>query len=1759
MQNEIIDIQFLRSLAPFTNRATAISKLQSLTWSVGKPAVATYKVGSETRGLLAIGIADGVGKCRILADDEDFQTLKVYTEALNKKVDDYIEVTDAWKEVVDAWRSVTDDRLVELEGKSHVQNTDTGTTSPTFQVDSTSNGPKLKGKGGDLELRNAGDTDYAGLTLGNITIKGNVTQEGDTFISQAETVEINDNLLLINKGEVGAGVTKGIAGIEIDRGTLPNYQIVFDESDKRFKAGEVGNIWPLALRDEEVNMVDGMFVTWDSTTKRLKTTNIVPYNRPLSFKLDPEIADSTMKMRFGSGGLELSMDEADSILSAIPEIDRDGTKYSVITTNTNGIILGDYSGSNDEFILDIKNSSFINPKLDKDVIMGGKNAYFMYYSHRMGSPNRIVASCDVKAPSFYRVSDSSEVLYHADIIDDLVTGGTSKVLSAEQGKILSTKVNEIGDTYLPLSAGSGKHVTGDLYLDQKIYMKTLKPIYVQDSKGNYMQVLQGATLDGEEVIQLGASSKIRVESVTDFSKAVKFKDTVTLGTNSKLYYEVSSSSSRTILDPAGGNIVLGNVNVQDMKFSTAEGKDLYHLEGTTPYKIWTAHSFDPDSKANRVNPVVEQTLTLNTSTTGYKVKLGVDDTGYPGMFVSTQAGVSKSSLYYSPKSDALEIFTGTQSGEIATQNWVIDQVPTIFYARGFEVRKLNAAVNLDSDLLYGGAAANYSDLTYWTNAPEGFSYGTVYQLGLQDYTNLNAQLAFDIIHTSDTDQKTNHLWFRTSGKAGYGVAGWKRVVTADELEGYVPSGDLTNYYTKTQSDARYWTKTELVDPATKSGNNTFTGTNSFTAGKFNVGPFNVTATGSLLIDMVNTGGWERSIMWSNNSAPASRIRFGSYGNADVAEFAWIGVGDVQYNTAQYRFYGTSMRVPSVWSLDDAGGNALVWTQSTQLAHFGRAMGTTKIRSGNVDLIHTKGTTDYKILDESNWESIIPNARWTYGFVGMQVGSGNQDLNTILNGDDNIKALLNYYQIGALTNAPTGMGYGSVFQLYTNAFTSYGSEVLKPQLAFDVNHNVAGSTRYMYFRTPNNLGYGDSSNWKRVVTADENVAALSLDSNGYPALVGLGGTSYNYTRVTGSGLLPNVAVSIANGGVSTLGTASWAFKDAYIANVSANRYLFGNTGVDFRLDTNNKIAATISGAARGIEIGDLLVSSNYGADAVKVPTNGIFSAGRIQSNDSMLVGYTRNTTGGQLGYGLYYGGVSNIGLGSEYSSGALILYKFVNPNIGSSGYNVPLAGSGTPTYLKITDGNLTLGVGAYKTYTAKEAVTMTEYTVLHQGNGLYLGVPTTYVPVRMPADKAALATGSGYLEWWNSGAGWVNHRAGKYIVNGGSSSQFLKGDGSLDSTAYLPLTGGTVSGSLTISPVGSAGFAVNNADTSGVDVIQTFRVKGANKFLIGWSNSGGGAFIQRSDNNRCMVLMSDGLYTGSSLGNTVRVATLTDLGGYLPLTGGTISAANSVPLIINNSVSGGTDCFVRFNLAGTANGAVGFLSSKGTYLYNYSGSKYLFLKSDGVYFGTTSSDVKLLTSADLLGYLPLAGGTMTGPIDSTANQILRYTHNSGTHSAISVTKDNPGYISVGNYSSGMRVFLLTNDSDVLHYVSTNKVDGVNYRMWDARNLDKPLRYASGGTAGNYTSVYDRNLGVNGNNWTFLSATNAATTSIYAPTSAGTSGQILKSSGTGAPVWANVSTIMEGYVKSTSTKKVTDIQVVDALPATQASGVLYLVVK
>lgn len=1337
----------------------------------------------------------------------------------------------------------TDDRLEALEALSHEQNTDTGTTSKTFVIDSGNTGAMLKAEGGGLSTRTKGDAGYANFTVQNLVIKGDVTQEGDTFITQAERVEVRDNMILINEGETGAGVTAGFAGIEVDRGTEQNFMFGFNESDGMFKIGKEGNMFDVALRQPVGDMTDGMFASWDAATKTFKTTNVIPYNKSLDFEYDPEIYDVALKMKLGRVGLELSMSDSDDILALTPGVTSDEVKYSLISTNTNGIIFRDYSNSSNYFILDIEKFSFINTVLDKNVIMGGKNAYFSYYSHRNGSPNTITASCKVKAPSFYRASDNAEVLYATDITT--LTDGMFLSWDADNKKVVTTNKLPIGKklyiaydhTYITEGGSDGiefntrdawlRFITGSVetrftssanwFLFEGNISTTGKITTTGTSlrlenKSNYLSIGSGASTtdttlkattfyrssDDSEVLYQADLKSVLTGKETNYAPTVKAVsdaiDAVNTGTTESLKNylplaggtmtgsitmpnsvflkakNVGGTAYNVISVNANNNVEVGNTSLPLMLVSSSS--DVIHYRDGNGYKMWDIKNLpDPATKSGN------NAFTGTNSFTAGKFSAG-------GFSVS-----NTNQLFVR--------FTGSgDEGWEKGITWIRNNVDTSRI-------KIGAYGNSDVAVFAWIAigSVEYSDAQYKFRAKR---LEVPYGWYLSDPSDNALIEAVDATGSTLISRLVGTTYIRSSADSNL-------IHRKGDTNDYV-IWDASNLPTPAStSDIP-----DVSDMAKRSEANTFTANNTFTAGQFNVGPFNVTKTGSLLIDMTNTGGWERNIMWSNNSTPASRIIFGSYGNDNVAEFAWIGVGDVQYNTAQYRFYGTSMRVPSVWSLDDAGGNSLVWTQSTQLAHFGRAMGTTKIRSGAVDLIHTKGTTDYKILDESNYSQYLPTtSKWAYGFVGMQVGSGNQDLNTILNGDDNIKALLNYYQIGALVNAPNGMSYGSVFQLYTNAFTSYGSGVLKPQIAFDVNHNVEGSTRYMYFRTPNNLGYGDSSNWKRVVTADENVAALVMDVNTYPSIARIDGTTYKWLRTPTQGLLPNTQVTLDNGGISYLGTRDWSFQQAYIASVHANRYYFGNTGTYLSGDTEY-VSILNNGVAKRLNTGSLLVSSNYG-DSSKVPTNGIFSSGRIRSNTDMLVGYSDSVTDGQLGYGINYGNTFDVGLGSEYSSGAMILYKSVNPNIGSSGYNVPVAGTVTPCYLKLINGTLKLGVGANKAYTAGEAVTMTEYT---------------------------LAT----LDALNTKLG-----------------------------SYLPLTGGSMTGRLVIAPHLS----------------------------------------------HCMT--------------------------------------------INNTASGGNESYLQIQMQGISKAAIGFLSGSGSYIHNYEYSKYLFVKSDGAYFGTQGSSAKLLTSADLSSY------------------------------------------------------------------------------------------------------------------------------------------------------------------------------------------------
>jgi hypothetical protein len=204
-----------------------------------------------------------------------------YNPFLNTYEDKYYSLPMATSTIAGSITSTDFNVIQGLKDVNGTPLTYEGTPSKTWKVGDQI----LKNEKEGFSIRNEDDTEYGDLIVRNLTIKEDIVFGGSAFIIDTEEVKVTDNILTLNSGEQGEGVTKGISGLEIDRGKLPNYFIIFDESDDRFKCGTEGNQFPLMLRDNEPDMVDGAFLTWNSTFKRAQTTSTIPIQLALRFAL----------------------------------------------------------------------------------------------------------------------------------------------------------------------------------------------------------------------------------------------------------------------------------------------------------------------------------------------------------------------------------------------------------------------------------------------------------------------------------------------------------------------------------------------------------------------------------------------------------------------------------------------------------------------------------------------------------------------------------------------------------------------------------------------------------------------------------------------------------------------------------------------------------------------------------------------------------------------------------------------------------------------------------------------------------------------------------------------------------------------------------------------------------------------------------------------------------------------------------------------------------------------------------------------------------------------------------------------------------------------------------------------------------------------------------------------------------------------------------------------------------------------------------
>lgn len=270
--------------------------------------------------------------------------------------------------------------------------------------------------------------------------------------------------------------------------------------------------------------------------------------------------------------------------------------------------------------------------------------------------------------------------------------------------------------------------------------------------------------------------------------------------------------------------------------------------------------------------------------------------------------------------------------------------------------------------------------------------------------------------------------------------------------------------------------------------------------------------------------------------------------------------------------------------------------------------------------------------------------------------------------------------------------------------------------------------------------------------------------------------------------------------------------------------------------------------------------------------------------------------------------------------------------------------------------------------------------------------------------------------------------------------------------YLPLTGGTVTGSITVGNLNNLYTIVSRGDvdlrnnlgdnpagvllTSDSDITwQDFGItkQGLNIYdgdkMTQYTNTG--VYIGNKTSSDLLnaagsTTSIDDLKTQLGVPDTSNLATKDELSGYLPLTGGTIkSSAEGSSKITISADSTNQDFIAITDTSGIGMAAYG---PSGVTIYNKKPTDLLNATS-----GTVSID-DIVSQVDLSGYLPLTGGVLNGNLYVNARD----------------TTGNTG-ISLGRQTISINRSVTSSSSDE-HYHDEITISNYDIKFADSRNTN-----------------------------------------------------------------------------------------------------------
>lgn len=221
----------------------------------------------------------------------------------------------------------------------------------------------------------------------------------------------------------------------------------------------------------------------------------------------------------------------------------------------------------------------------------------------------------------------------------------------------------------------------------------------------------------------------------------------------------------------------------------------------TATKLQTARtingtSFDGTINTTTVKWGVARTITLSGAVTG---SASVDGSQNVTIATTYQTG-SIDRRYVTSLGTNGNYLTWVKNG--STNNITVPYATTSAYlTNGFSAAFVNKwDCNAPDRVVYSDYGSSGRSVT---NAPSGWNYGTLLELGHINYRGLNGtlniQLMWDVAHNTTSP---GTLWFRGKDSVKGWAKSWAKVITDQNI-----SSILSNYYTKSESDGKYVTLT----------------------------------------------------------------------------------------------------------------------------------------------------------------------------------------------------------------------------------------------------------------------------------------------------------------------------------------------------------------------------------------------------------------------------------------------------------------------------------------------------------------------------------------------------------------------------------------------------------------------------------------------------------------------------------------------------------------------------------------------------------------------------------------------------------------------------------------------------------------------------------------------------------------------------------------------------------------------------------------